>query len=308
VFTQVMVGGRGLRVGVTSVIGVAIAALTLVPGTASATYPGANGLIAFQGARGHHLSDRVWINTIRPDGTDLQPLAPGYGPSWSPDGMHIVLGNRVGPHENPQIFTIGPDGSDLRRVTHSRLYEVAAGYSPNGRRILIGRSTPSPDQFVIATIRPDGSYEQILARDHQVWPFEYSPTGGRVLYSDDCQIWDMRPNGSHRRQLTNSANSCNNVQADYSPDGKHISFWHEDRPYVMRSDGSHAHPLGCSPGAGLAVYSPDGRRLACDQHIGPPRSAVGDIFTGTLRCADPFRVTYQADLGGAGGPSWQPLP
>jgi hypothetical protein len=35
---------------------------------------------------------------------------------------------------------------------------------------------------------------------------------------------------------------------------------------------------------------------------------VGDIFTSNLRCTDAFRLTYQARFGGAGGPSWQPLP
>jgi hypothetical protein len=288
----------------------AAAALSLLPAApAAATYPGANGLIAFQGERGNHPSHTVWIDTIRADGTGIQPLAPGFSPSWSPDGRHLLFGRWVGPEGRPPrtaIFTMHADGGDVHRVAYSPFREGRASYAPGGHRILFGRYTPRQNQTVVATMRLDGTDERVLARGHYAWPFEYSPTGGRILYSEDCQMWDMRPNGSHKRQLTNSANSCNNVQADYSPDGKHISFSHEDRPYVMRSDGSHAHPLlGCG---GLAVYSPDGRKLAWDQHIGPPRSAVGDIFTSTVRCTDPLRVTYQANLGGAGGPSWQPLP
>jgi hypothetical protein len=75
----------------------------------------------------------------------------------------------------------------------------------------------------------------------------------------------------------------------------------------MRSDGSHPHPLGnCTQGP--AIYSPDGRRLAWDAHIGPPRSAVADIFTSNLGYTDPFGLTYQANLGGAYSANWQSLP
>jgi Tol biopolymer transport system component len=287
-------------------IGAAAGLSLLAAAPAAATFPGANGLIAFQGARGNQYSTHVFINTIRPDGTGIRPLAQGYGPSWSPDGRHLVFWRGVGLPQRQAIFTMRADGSGVRRVGYSQFSEAGASYSPNGHRILFGRGTARQNQFAIATMRLDGGDERVVARGDQFYPFGYSPSGGRILYSADCQMWDMRPNGSHRRQLTNSG--CPNQQGDYSPDGKHISFWHDDRPYVMRSDGSHAHPLGCGPGAGFAVYSPDGRKLAWEQHIGPPRSAVGDIFTGTVRCTNPFQVTYQANLGGAFDPSWQPLP
>jgi hypothetical protein len=294
-------------------IGATVVCLVMAA-SAAATYPGANGLIAFQGAQGNQLSHQVWINTIRPDGTGIKPLAPGFSPSWSADGRHLLFERWVGSTSvgapKSAIFTMHADGSDLRRIAYSPFIEGGATYTPGGHRILFTRTTQLVnvyDEFAIATMRVNGSDERIVARGDQLYPFEYSPTGGRILYSEDCQMWDMRPNGSHKRQLTNSG-TCPNQQGDYSPDGKHISFWHQDRPYVMRSDGSHAHPLGCGPGAGFAVYSPDGRKLAWDQHIGPPRSAVGDIFTGTVRCTNPFRVTFQANLGGAFNPSWQPLP
>src|SRR5919201_5635506 len=93
-----------------TLIAIGAAAVCLVTaGPAAATYPGANGLIAFQGARGNHFSHTVWINTIRPDGTGIKPLAPGFGPSWSPDGRHLLFGRWVGPEGRPPrtaIFTM----------------------------------------------------------------------------------------------------------------------------------------------------------------------------------------------------------
>lgn len=288
-------------------IGAAVVCL-VTAGSAAATYPGANGRIAFQGARGNQLSHQVWINTIRPDGTGIKPLAPGFGPSWSADGRHLLFERWVGQASvgvaKSAIFTMHADGSDLHRVAYSPFIESGATYTPGGHRILFTRTTQLVDvfdEFAIATMRLDGTDERVVAKG-QFGAFGYSPSGGRILFGNGAVIWDMRPNGSHVRQLTASG-----AEADYSPDGKHISFFHNDEPAVMRADGSHLHPLGdCTQGP--AIYSPNGRRLAWDAHIGPPRSAVADIFTSNLGCSDPFRVTYQANLGGAYSPSWQPLP
>jgi hypothetical protein len=224
-------------------------------------------------------------------------------------GGSLVFQRWVGPGRvgagKIAIFTMHADGSDLHRVAYSRFSESDASYAPNGHRILFTRTTHVVnqfDEFAIATMRVDGSDERVLATG-QFGAFGYSPSGGRILFGNGCLMWDMRPNGSHVRQLSPGCD----VYADYSPDGKHISFSHNSEPYVMRSDGSHLHPLGnCTQGP--AIYSPNGRKLAWGGHIGPPRSEVADIFTSNLRCTDPFRVTYQANLGGAAGPSWQPLP
>jgi hypothetical protein len=280
--------------------------------SAAATYPGANGLIAFQGVRGNHPSHPVWIHTIRPDGTGIKPLAPGFRPSWSADGRHLLFERYVGPGPvagagKYAIFTMHADGSDLHRVAYSPFIEGGATYTPGGHRILFTRTTQLInvyDEFAIATMRLDGTDERVLAKG-QFGAFGYSPSGGRILFGNGCALWDMRPNGSHVRQLAPSS-GCD-TDADYSPDGKHISFSQNGEPYVMRSDGSHLHPLGdCTQGP--AIYSPNGRKLAWYGHIGPPRSELADIFTSNLRCTDPLRLTYQARFGGAGGPSWQPLP
>ena len=70
------------------------AALTAAP-QASATYPGANGRIAFTA----NLNGKSWqLFTMEPNGTDLRQLThiPGsadvsLAPDWSPDGTQIVF-------------------------------------------------------------------------------------------------------------------------------------------------------------------------------------------------------------------------
>jgi len=272
--------------------------------TASATFPGQNGLIAFVGWHDTPQGAYPLVDTIRPDGTGKRVLAQGFSPSWSADGTHIAFLRYVAPQQ-AAIFTMGADGSGVERLTNSRFTEFAPSYSPSGRRIVFGRPTSVSGTFVVATMRTDGSDERVLAHGNQGAPFEYSPSGRRILYAKDCGIWDMRSDGSDKRRLVKRDFRCNNTSADYSPNGKHISFFRNGKPYVMRSDGSHVHRLGGCTG-GPVIHSPNGRKLAWDRYVGPPRTAPGNIFVSKLHCTDPVRITHEPD--GAAPASWQPLP
>jgi dipeptidyl aminopeptidase/acylaminoacyl peptidase len=206
----------------------------------------------------------------------------------------------VGPQQ-AAIFTMRADGSRQRRLTHSQFSEGGPSYSPNGRRIVFGRSTARPNQSVTVSMRSDGSDELILARGFA--GAEYSPSGGRIVYGARSAIWKMRPDGSHKRQLTHSTAWDNSPH--YSPDGRHIIFQRRGHTLVMRSDGSRLHRIDCG-----WVYSPNGRKFAWTEFIGDKVTYLADIFTSTVHCTDTFRVTYYGDSGRAvdAGPNWQPLP
>ncbi len=277
----------------------AVAVWLLVAVPAWATFPGANGLIAF-------LSTD--IHTIRPDGTDDQQIAKGLVGSWSSDGRHFVFSRFVGPQQTA-IFTMRADGSNQQRLTHSQFSEGGGYYSPSGRRIVFGRDTSRANRSILVSARSDGSGERILARG-VVGGGEYSPNGRRIVYTNSANgvaIWDMRPNGSHKRRLVPP--QAGGYGPDYSPDGRHIIFERLAQLYVMRSDGSHRHKLDCGRAASSPQYSPNGRKLVWEGSVGQGRGASSDIFTSTLRCTDPFRVTYYGTAGGgAFTPSWQPIP
>ncbi len=273
----------------------AVGAFLVVAAPAGATFPGANGRIAFLSAG---------VQTIRPNGSDDQGLARGLEPAWSASGRRVVFARFVSP-QGEAIFTMRADGSDLERVTHSRLTEGSPGYSPNGGRIVFGRNTPRTNRYKIVSVRSDGSDERVLARGFVQSP-EYSPTQRRIVYENAAAIWDMRPDGSHKRRLVPPQRG--GYSPDYSPDGKHIVFERNARLRVVRSDGSHLHRLDCGRAIYSPRYSPNGRKLVWTGRVGHGRGASSDIFTSNLRCTEPFRVTQYADVGGASEPSWQPLP
>jgi len=146
-----------------------------------------------------------------------------------------------------QVFTINPNGSGLKQLTH-----VAAG-----------KSAGSPDWS------PDG--ERIVYESNQ---------------SGDFHIWVMNANGSGKTQLTDQS-GFEDFQPSWSPDGKRILFSHCGEPFgpgfivycdidVMNANGTHVKTLlGSGHWSNVrANYSPNGRRIAFSSDRGGLQSAV----------------------------------
>src|SRR3954471_9901657 len=126
--------------------GTALAALTalLLAQTTTATFPGANGRIAFMRDDADGFA-QVWV--ADPDLRHQRKLtdfdATSGWPAWSPDGSRLLFDSDVTDpdHENDpfinDIFTIKPDGTGLRKLTDSVGYAGGSGaWSPDGKLIV----------------------------------------------------------------------------------------------------------------------------------------------------------------------------
>lgn len=71
--------------------------------------------------------DRIHI--LNADGSGRAPIGPQNGsrPAWSPSGKKIVFAGRAEGATNWDIFTMSPDGNNLKSVTNSTIGE----YAPN---------------------------------------------------------------------------------------------------------------------------------------------------------------------------------
>lgn len=95
--------------------------------------------------------------------------------AWSPDGTRLVFERDFVEHS--AIFTVRPDGSDLRRLTTGPHFDTGPAYSPNGERIAFGsdRGRTFSDLWVM---RADGSNQHrfLEMRFSEGFP-DWQPTG-----------------------------------------------------------------------------------------------------------------------------------
>ena len=124
---------RRRPIGLAAVLALVLAAtavLAVEAGASRSAFPGKNGRIVFDDQTGS-------LVLVNPDGTGLVRLARTgtpdqyIGASFSPDGTHIAY-SKVG--NDPDIYTIRPDGSDQREVTFSRGEDIDPTWSGDGSR------------------------------------------------------------------------------------------------------------------------------------------------------------------------------
>ena len=108
------------------------------------------------------------LYTVNTDGTDLTKISwpmtdpetnvrYWLGPTYSPDGKRIAF---VKGWDDWQIYTMNPDGTDARQVTHDAGGHEIQSWSPNGEKILYENlSNGHRDLFVI---NADGTGRQRL--------------------------------------------------------------------------------------------------------------------------------------------------
>jgi TolB protein len=108
---------------------------------------------------------RIFI--IHADGSDPHPVTPprleGGAPDWSPTGHRIAFNSNAA-RNGSSIFTMRPDGSDIRRITPDRFphNDVLPTFSPQGDRIAFAsdRNYPHACCIDLFAIDPSGGGER----------------------------------------------------------------------------------------------------------------------------------------------------
>ena len=333
-----------VRGGLLAPLGAVVALLVAFPSSTSATYPGANGRIAYS-FRSHAIGADYEIFTVLPDGSGVQRLTDNtvsdFEPTWSADGRRLVYRSGIPPSDpDGELFIKNATGGKRTRVTHDNGNDTSPSFSPNGRRIVYAKDsqavTPDgwPRRVSIFKIRSDGTDRRRLVTGVVKEP-TYSPNGNRIVFHglpkgrSHGGIWTVRRDGSHLRRLTDPDGPyIYDLALDWSPDGSHILFLRCDPfraacdHWLMQPNGSYKHPL---PGtreqpiqeASGTGFSPSGDRLAFwwGEGVGSDNFSCSDIYTvPTSGHASELLTHVCEDLnnGGPGGfaidPSWQPIP
>ena len=110
--------------------------------------------------------DAIWL--VDADGNGLRQLSPttlaAAYPKWSPDGARILFESIDG--EQQDIYTIRPDGTDVRRLTTDGV-SVSATWTPDGRILFVRPGGASAGWW---TMNADGTDAALLIADAEVGP------------------------------------------------------------------------------------------------------------------------------------------
>ena len=289
----------------------AVLLLALVaPSTAAASFPGANGKIAFQTNRDGNYE----VYSMNPDGsgqTNLTNNASVDGnPTWSPDGTKIAFASdRDG---NYEVYVMNADGSGQTRLTNNASFDYEPTWSPDGTKIAF-TSDRDPDGEIFV-MNADGSAQVQLTfngtfDDEPSW----SPDGTKIAYINQVpggvrEIFTMNPDGSGQTNLTN--NGGFNSGPDWSPDGTKIAY-HSGagfcgpncEVFTMNADGSAQTNRTNNPASDShPAWSPDGTKIAFTSNRD---AAGGEIYTMNPDGTGVTRLTNNGAVDGTA--AWQPL-
>src|SRR5919107_4812477 len=114
------------------------------------------------------------------------------------------------PDFESDLYAIGVDGTDERRLTGSPGLDAFPAWSPDGSKIAFSGNAGG-DNAEIYTMKADGSHRtrltDIPGGDH--WPLTWSPDGTRIAFTsegpeDHSRIFVMNADGSGLKRLTDS--------------------------------------------------------------------------------------------------------
>jgi Tol biopolymer transport system component len=161
------------------------------------------------------------------------PMAagPGVWQSWSPDSRSIAFAGGPNSRENPSdIYTVRPDGTDLRKLVSLPGEEDIAGWSPDGTQIVFDHYLfgQNPEQVFIASLGGGSPALLVNNGDSPTW----SPDGRWISFTRRAAggngqdtIWVVRPDGTGAHPVANGE-----WTVGWSPDGSHLAILQAQTP------------------------------------------------------------------------------
>ena|SRR5215217_2037432 len=290
---------------------------------APGTFPGQNGVIAFDAVAGQGMSGTVQIFQINASGTGLKQLTQTSGNVWNQDPSFSANGSKIyftsddrSTTSPGRIYSVNANGSGRRGVAVG----VWPAVNRAGSSVAITQYA-SGGQSVIVTTKPNGRGRKVVGASTKTQSAggpDYAPAGTRlawyrVTYNKGGQGFAASDlfvrTGTHNTNITRRS-SAKFFSVSWAPNGKALIAIRGQRTLVsMRPDGTGVRVLtsvsGAHTGLASAVYSPDGKKIAylqCTGDCGDPQlQGQGSIWvmnangSGKQRIFNGVKDTQPAD-------------
>ena len=225
-------------------------------------------------------------------------LSPAARAHATTPGKNDLIAFSAETDSGTQLFTVRPNGKDVRQITDVAGDAVNVDWSPDGRRLVFTIGTETSARIAIA--QADGSGLGVLLQPDGVFDDQpsFSPDGQRIYFerftlaTNDVAIWSMTVDGGDQRRLVGPFPDGFVTDPNVSPDGKTLSFQGFDGSVVgpppdlhpamglftADLDGDHVTQIRpfTSDQTIKADWAPDSRRIAVTEnanHFQPDDSA-----------------------------------
>jgi len=225
----------------------------------------------------------------------------------------------------PDIFTMNPDGSDVRQLTNLGPDSGAywQSWSPNGKQIVFTEFRPPDFLGQLWLMNADGSNQHLLLAepDFRSERPSFTPDGNSVIFTrcrldlpDTCALYEIKVSGGNPTAVTNFELGISDLDGKYSPSGS-LAFTSVARDgihcAIYLGGDSPSGPSAITPAAlwaQAADWSPDGQKLAFSTHNCNPQNQEIWVVNADGKALN--RLTKNGDDYFAGPhdftPSWSP--
>jgi Tol biopolymer transport system component len=194
----------------------------------------------------------------------------------------------------PDVYSMKPDGSDVKQLTNLGSQNVAASWeswSFDGSQIVFVEYPPNSGPPQLWLMNADGSDQHRVFDDGKFQDAapSFAPDGSHIIFTrcqpswpadgSSCAIYRVNPDGGGLTPITKFGLDVNDWEPVYSPDGRTIAMdafgWDGfvSAIWLMDADGSHIRRLTPgSVGAFNPTWSSDGKKIAFATNL------HGDVF------------------------------
>jgi uncharacterized repeat protein (TIGR01451 family) len=262
---------RNYRLVCTVAIALVLAAMVLGPTSQNASMQAGSNTIVFD--RNDSEVGYTKIFSINADGTGINDLGRGYGPSWSGDGSKIAFAS--GTSETSDIWTMNADGSNRQQLTQNWM-SYSPSWSADSQRIAFVSGHENGDHHVYV-INADGTGQARLNHTAVGVVREYAPAwsadGTKIIFLGQKVVNGLTrydyyaadaSNSGVTVQLTHLNTLFDHVKPAVHPSGLRIITEYANDLYAIEIDGTDAMSNlteGSTSSVGYADYAPDGQKV-----------------------------------------------